>query len=389
MLSEMLFSFLLLTVILLLCLENPYWAVAAGGVAGLAFLTRTAGIALLPAAVVYYFLFGSRKRKFHQMAFFAAGMMPSALGWAKWSMSNRTSGDDPVTLYYSNYFGHFLANFHWKEAHLYLWKNVDGMLHGLGAFLLPNVSQSLLDKVLAVSLGIAGVLGVIRMVRANRSKAILPYAIFAAFYCFLLAIWHFPPTERFMLPVAPLWLVGLYVELMHVAGNIVKVYRKPERSQKIAGGAIAGLFVILFAVCGVTQWDLLANGLPRYYDDHARRLEESEPAMAWIRENLPAEARIYSENDPLLYLRTGRRGARMFPETIHWYRQDQAAATADLANAAMHARALKLDYLLFNDWDWARDMPAGEHEKLIGELKKDPRLVKLFVAGPTAVFSVR
>ena len=111
--------------------------------------------------------------------------------------------------------------------------------------------------------------------------------------------------------------------------------------------------------------------------------------MIWIRENLPAGARVFSENDPLLYLRTGRRGARPFPKTIHWYREDLMSATADLASAAEDARKMKLDYLVLNDWDWARDMPAEEHAKLMKQLKNDARLTQLYASGPTAVYSVR
>jgi hypothetical protein len=323
------------------------------------------------------------------MGIFTAGMLPAVLGWASWSAANRSGGRDPVTLYYTNYFGHFLANFHWGEVHLYLWKNLDGMLHGLGALVLPNVTDSMLDKILAVSLGIAGVLGVVRMVREKRNGAFLPYAIFGAVYCLMLSIWHFPPTERFMLPLGPLWLAGLYIELKHVAGNIGKVFHKPARSQKIAGGVIAGVFLILFLYCGQQQWKLLAAGLPDYYAEHARRLEDSEAAMAWIRESLPVEARVFSANDPLLYLRTGRRGASTFPKTIHWYRDDQAAATADLMNAADDARELKLDYFVLNDWDWARDMSAPEHSKLIETLKRDARMIKIYASGRTAVFTIR
>ena len=390
MLSELQFTFFLLAAILCLSPEGDrkekwQWAAAAGALSGLAFLTRTAGLALLPAAIVVFLLRGRGKL----LGVFAAGMLPCVFGWALWSAKNRLAGSDNITLYYTNYFGHFLANYQWNETHLYLWRNVDGMIHGLGALLLPDTTQSLLEKVLAESLGIAGIIGVVRLTRANRQSIYVPYAAFAGCYALMLALWYFPPTERFMLPVAPLWLAGFYTEMKRAAANIAAVFRKSEMSQKIAGVLIVCLLTLVAAKCGLRQWTLLAEGMPQFYEDHAKRLAESEPAMTWIRENLPVDARFLSENDPLLYLRTGRRGAGMFPPTIYWYRDDHAARTAEYADAANFGRTQKLEYLLLNDWDWARDIRTEEHAKLIGALRKDPRLEQIYTSGPTAVYRIR
>ncbi len=387
MLSEMQFTFLLLVSLLCLSKEKGSWALAAGVLAGLTFLSRTAGIALLPVALLY---FGMRMR-FQQMAFFAAGMLPFVLGWGFWSFANKTPGTDAVTLYYTNYFGYYLSIFHWREAHLYAWKNIDGMLHGLGALLLPNITHSLLDKVLAESLAIAGIIGVSRMVKEKRESLYVPYAGFAAIYAAMLVFWHFPPTERLMLPIAPLWLAGLYLELRKLGENIYKVFQKPETSQKVAGGIIGGLLAGALLFCGWRQWELLTDGLPQFYEEHAQRLEQSEASMQFIREKLPADARFLSENDPLLYLRTGRQGSglEMILNTIHWYREDHAARTADHAEAPAYARKHHLDYFLLNDWDYGRDMPNEEQQKLLKSLRADGRLEQIFVSGSTAIYRVR
>ena len=77
----------------------------------------------------------------------------------------------------------------------------------------------------------------------------------------------------------------------------------------------------------------------------------------------------------------------MFPPTIHWYRDDQAARTAEYVDAANFGRTQSLEYLLLNDWDCSRDMPAEEHAKLIRALRADRRLEQLYTSGPTAVLS--
>ncbi|MBI2688363.1 MAG: hypothetical protein HYX27_18830 [Acidobacteria bacterium] len=387
MLSELPFTGLLLFTFLCLPRERPHWAVVAGLLAGCTFLTRTAGIGLLPAGLIYFGLRGRWKKA----GLFAAGMLPAILGWGIWSVLNRATGTDAVTLYYTNYFGYYLSIFQWSEAHLYAWKNLDGMIHGLGALLLPDTSHSLLDKVLAETLAIAGLIGVVRLVKANRESVYVPYAVFAVVNVVMLILWHFPPNERLMLPLAPLWLVGVYSEMKRLVENIGKVFKKPEMSQKVAGGVIVGLLAAFFMLCAARQWELLTDGLPRFYRDHASRLERSEPAMAWIRGNLPPGALFLSENDPLLYLRTGRRGSglEMILTTIHWYREDHAARTADHAAAPAYARRYGLEYFLLNEWDYARDMPAEEQVKLLRALRSDARLEKLFESGPTAVYRIR
>jgi len=292
-------------------------------------------------------------------------------------------------MYYVNYFGYYLAIFEWREAHLYAWKNLDGMLRGLGALLLPDTTRSLFDKILAQTLAIGGIIGAARLVRQKRDSIYIPYAAFSVVYAALLVIWHFPPNERLMLPVAPFWLAGLYVELRRLAENITSVFRKSVGSQKIAGGMLlASLGGVLF-LCGVRQWDLLTTGLPRFYEEHAERLEKSEPAMAWIRQNVPQEAKFLTENDPLLYLRTGRQGMGMMLTTIHWYREDHEARTADHANAPQHAKLHGAEYFLLNEWDYSRDMPEEEHQKILKALRSDRRLEMLFQSGPSAVYRVR
>jgi len=152
---------------------------------------------------------------------------------------------------------------------------------------------------------------------------------------------------------------------------------------------MASLVTAALANCGWRQFDLLTVTLQGFYEQHAQRLADSEPAMRWIREQLPPTARFLAENDPLLYLRTGRRGAGMMLTTIHWYREDHAARTADYAEASVHALPLKLEYFLLNDWDFARDMPADENKKLHQKFRSDPRLIEVFRSGSTAIYRLR
>lgn len=390
MLSEMIFTALLLLTLLAMNREGTKWALVAGALAALAFLSRTAGIALLPAAVFCALIKQTNgDRRWRELLAFCVVFLPVVAGWAYWSAKNRAPGADSITLYYTNYFGYYLRIFSWKEAYLYLWKNLDGVFHGLGAFILPNTSLSVFEKVLALTIGIAGASGVVKLARKDWRSPIFTYALFAVSYIAMLVFWHFPPNERFMLPIAPLWLLGFWTEMRGLAANVVSVFRRKAVGQKIAGAIMASLVTAALANCGWRQFDLLTVTLQGFYEQHAQRLADSEPAMRWIREQLPPTARFLAENDPLLYLRTGRRGAGMMLTTIHWYREDHAARTADYAEASVHALPLKLEYFLLNDWDFARDMPADENKKLHQKFRSDPRLIEVFRSGSTAIYRLR
>ncbi|MBM3787443.1 MAG: hypothetical protein FJW30_24050 [Acidobacteria bacterium] len=385
MLSEMMFLSLLLLTMIALSGRSVFAVLAAAIFAAMAFQTRTAGIAILPAALLLY----AMRRRWLHAGIFAAIFLPVLAGWALWTTRNRFGGNELITLYYTDYVGFYLRVFSWQEAYLYVWKNLDGVVHGLGALVLPDVSLSMLEKVVALTAGIAGLAGTYKLAKRDLQSPVATYAIFSLFYVAMLVIWHYPPNERFMLPVAPLWLAGLWEELRTLALNIQKVFRKPKLDQKIAAAIMGAAVAAVLTMCVVRQFALLTSTLPEFYASHARRLEESEPAMQWIRDNLPAHATFLSENDPLLYLRTGRRGAGMMLTTIHWYRDDHAARTADHARAADHAVQQRLGYFLLSETDFARDMPAEEQKKLYERLTNEPRLELLFKSGPTGVYRVR
>ena len=241
----------------------------------------------------------------------------------------------------------------------------------------------------AETLGVAGMIGLWRLWKENRTGPLVPYVLFSIVYAVILVIWPFPPTERLVLPVVPLWLTGLYTELRRLGGNIFAVFRKPETSQKVAGGVITACLAGLLVYCGWRQFELMTQGLPHFYEQHAERLVKSEPVMAWIRANLPADAKILAEVDPLVYLRTGRRGAGVFQNTIHWYRENHGERTEGYLRGPEYAREQGIGYLLLNEWDYSRDMPAEEQARMLRGLRNDSRLELLFASGPSAIYRVR
>src|SRR6266404_4885765 len=83
----------------------------AGAIAGAGYLTRTSGIALLPAAIAYYFW----KKQMRGALWFTLGMLPAIAGWMVWSRTHAAAGHDVVTLCYTNYLGYYLTNVGWDN----------------------------------------------------------------------------------------------------------------------------------------------------------------------------------------------------------------------------------------------------------------------------------
>ena len=102
------------------------------------------------------------------------------------------------------------ANFGLDNLTVILWKNIDQILYGIGSLVVPKVIAFLPLKILTQVVAVAMLAGVVRLVRRGIA---VDYAVFGAISLGILAVWHYPPNERFVLPLFPLLLVGLVTEV--------------------------------------------------------------------------------------------------------------------------------------------------------------------------------
>src|ERR1035437_6911128 len=93
--SEMFFLCWVLAVFIASRQESVAMALLAGVLAGLAYLSRTAGIALIISMPAWYLW----RRESRRAAAFAAGMLPFILGWAIWSAANKYPATNSTLLY--------------------------------------------------------------------------------------------------------------------------------------------------------------------------------------------------------------------------------------------------------------------------------------------------
>jgi hypothetical protein len=386
LLSELWFTALLAGVLLLVekaaKTETPVaWAVAAGLLAGLAYLMRSAGIVLLASGFVYLWWRGERRKAF----FFAGVMFPFVAAWMLWARLHQLHTDDAALVYYTDYFRYEIYNVSIHNFYLVLWKNLDGLVSSLGYLILPNVTNSLLMKILAELIGVAMISGIVRLVKDAKA---IHYAIFAAGAAFMLVIWHFPPNERFVLPLAPLAFAGLLTEMEHFTSMARAGLKHRDTSQRVASAAMLSFAALLFAGAIGLQAFVGGKFLGETANEYRARNIDYRGAYAWIRANLPKDAALIAYNDPVLYLYTGRHSiSRPLPPYI-WYAGDHARAVELYRGLAPYALEHGAGYVYYTTADMRRDMDTQDVADIEDAIRSNPGFTPIFHRGIGTIYRV-
>lgn len=381
MFSEVFFTCWVLAVFLVLSGEGVRMAILAGLLAGAAYLSRTAGIALL-VSVPAYLLF--RREKARAIGF-AAAMLPFIAGWMLWTRAHALHTDDPTLLYYTDYIRYQFLNVGFDNLPLVLWKNIDQILYGMGSLVLPKVADSLPVKILTQVIGVATISGIVRLVRR---KIALEYALFALVSTGILALWHFPPNERFVVPLYPLLLAGLVTELAHLIKMLRTSFAHPDRSQRIAAAIFSLVVATVFSIAAVLQCYTTFIFLKTSSDQKIAKVHDLEAAYSWISANLPPSATVLSYDDPLLYLYTGRRGNYLPLLPRWWYSEDHASIVGAYRNIVEYCRYRGLQYVYFTSEDLEREVGPEDREQIARSIRHNPQLTPVFQAGIGTLYKV-
>ncbi len=371
LMSELLFGCLVLASLLL-----SRRVLLAGLAGAAAYLVRTGGVVLAASVAACLWLDGRRKEAFQ----FVAAFLPFVLAWTIWARMHQAPGSDIVTMYYTNYLGYQILNVSLEQFHIFLWKNLDGVLWGIGSLFIPRIFDSLLVKILAQTLAVAALIGVGRMARRPDVR---PFVFFSLLYVFLLVIWHFPPNERFMLPLFPLLAAGFASEMERLWNGIREGWKHPLRSQRVAAVIVGGVLVAILFGAVVSQAVTLTRLMPEMLNRQRLRLAAQRQAYAWIGKNLPPDATVMAAMDPLLYLYTGRHSCQLVVPTVYWYTEDAKGALRHFENLVGYAREQKMQYLYLTSADYARDMAEDDHNAVMRAMKENKGLemVKQFETG--------
>jgi hypothetical protein len=216
--------------------RTPRSAVVAGILAGAAFLTRSATLALLPALVLYYLL----NRQKRAALWFVVSMLPFAVAWQVWAFLHRPQVISEDILFYATYGGHWASNISLSEFPALLWRNAGVLLFGIGGLLVFTVEPDLVSGNLMRLATYGAIAGAVRLAFRN---GLSPYHCFAIFYLPLVTAWVYAPHERFVYPLLPLIAAGFVTEAGHLGSMLRKAVRHPNFSQRVVASMMVALVV--------------------------------------------------------------------------------------------------------------------------------------------------
>ena len=381
MFSEIFFTSLVLACLSLARRPGNAAIFLAGVAAAAAYLSRTAGIALLlsvPACLLW-------RREWRRTALFLAPLLPAVIGWSVWSALHKPGSTDLTLMYYTDYLRYEFVNVGWDNLAVVVWKNIDQVLYGMGSLVLPKIIDLPPVKILAQVLAVAMIAGIVRLVR--RGVAI-DYAIFALVSVGILVVWHFPPNERFVLPLFPLLLAGLFAEVEHLAAMLKPAFRHRDVSQRIVAGMFAaGLASVFLAALGL-QCYMTFISLSDTAAGQRRSLADRRAAYRWMAANLPPGANVLSYDDPLLYLYSGHRGNYLPLLTRWWYAEDHASIVNAYRDLPAYCASRHLAYVYFTKEDLSRE--TGEQDRAAIEelVRSNPALTPVYSAGIGTVYRI-
>ena len=255
----------------------------------------------------------------------------------------------------------------------------------MGSLVLPKVLDSLPVKILTQVIAVAMISGIVRLARR---RVAVDYALFALVSTGILLIWHFPPNERFVVPLYPLLLAGLVTELGFLAKMLRAAFGHKDIGQRMVAAVFSAGVATVFGTALVLQFYTTFIYLEASSDQKAAKLRDLEAAYSWIGANLPPSATVLSYDDPLLYLYTGRRGNYLPLLPRWWYAEDHQAIIGAYRNVVAYCRSRGLEYVYFTSDDLDRETGPEDREQIARSIRANPQLTPVFHAGIGTLYKV-
>jgi hypothetical protein len=381
LMSDLVFSVALLAAILAIeTADRSTWRVLGAAIlASAAYLIKTAALPLIVAGPLWLVL----RKKYRAAALMAGAMLPAVAGWMLWSRAHMSRSRDLVTLYYTNYLGYQIYNVHWHDLPLVMWKNLDGLFCGIAELLIFDLAKGPAGTYLARFLAVLVIAGTVRL--ALRS-GMSPYHWFALAYTAILLVWHFPPNNRFLLPLFPLLLAGLATELTNFARVIQDEWPRGRVHKLIVAGLCSGAAGVVYVAI---VWNIraLTYELPLVISQHRAVLASDRQTFAWIAQNAPV-GNFYAYDDPVFYLYTGRHATSLPVAPLPFYREDRESILRPFRAMPAFAREQHLDYLLFTAADFHRDLGEAERTEVRRILSREKAFESIYHSPLSSVFAV-
>jgi len=344
----------------------------AGVLAGLACLTRTAGVCAVATGAIYFL----RQRRFSRAAGFLAIALAVCAPWLWWLLTQHPPDTDA---YYSaaNYGSWNVLSNHFPLTHKITIVLVNALLLLRSPFSIAGMRWPGWPEILAGLTFLAAGLRWIR--RWNVAD------IFLSIYVAMMLAWAWPP-DRFVVVVYPL--------ILYLAWRVWRAVceRFPEKAAVARAAGITILTVVLaqslWNLAGAARATLRIGAVPVMgsqdsWSDTSRQLN-------WIRDQTPPGAIVLANLDPLFYLYTGRKAVRGFqddPYGIFYVPEPGGRPLGSLANFRMSIGKDRVTYIVR-----APNSAFGQApylDRLILELvRSEPEAIRLVAQGEDARFQI-
>jgi hypothetical protein len=304
----------------------------AGALTGAAFLTRTAGAAGILAGVLVIGMRAGWRRALGFLAVAGAFSVP----WLVWQIRGWQAAG-PLEAYYAaaNY-GQWDIVFHFTAAQkmTILGQNL------LGAWLSPaglaGVPATRWGAGLAILAGGLVAAGWWRRAVGKRGAA----EILAAIYTAMIVTWAWPP-ERFLAPLWPVFLLYGYEGARHFCRRLARIARGPRVALAMLAAAFAVSSVLTLVDMARSAQQTGAVPVPNLAQDDWR---ETDKLLGWLDRHTPADAIFMGNLDPALYLYTGRKSVRGFPQDPYRLHYDSRPGDQPLGSAGEMRAAIGLSH---------------------------------------------
>jgi hypothetical protein len=347
--------------------ERTTWKTGAllGLLAGLVFLTRTSGLALL-ASITFYYLY---RRQLKRAAIPVFITLVFVVGWFGWCYLNRSSVGGEHASYYAGYSSGIadtigrlqrLNGDPWSIVYMKIIEtNALGLLlvwaplQSLG--LRATIPTATLIPLILIAFSLV-IFGFVREIR----NGIRLLEVYCVIYLGLHLVVPGHSYERYVMPVVPLLLFFLVRELSVISSRLRAAVSSRYSVFTKAAASVIGL--LLIGAAGLVSYSN-ATGIYHLLNDTRSRVasDQDKKTFDWIKSNTEPESVLICFGDLKYFLYTGRKTVRSISVNIldlTVYQQGEPDAN-QMANVFQNIVYQNHgDYLILNSSDFQDQAPA-------------------------------
>lgn len=354
------------------------YALLAGVLAAVAFLTKSSGLPLLASLPICFLL----RRQYRRAALSFAPVFAAVASWNLWVRAHVSHSSDLVSLYYTSYLGYYLRGLTWHNFLHVVSINTRLLFSSLRGLFLVGAGDSPFEVILCSVAIFAGVLGVAQFVKRT---GCWQYPAFAAIYLVQLIVWNPILTSRLLFPLLPLLLAGIATQ---ITDALVPASADGSgwRLNRTASIAIVGLLAPLFLLVGVASCGAVLRSVPNSLAQGRRETARNLGAYQWISAHTPATAAFVADDDGLLYLYTGRSAVRQIMPAVVLYTWQEDALENEVRALPAYARAFHFQYVMLTSTDLTVAGMERFRPLLKETMSRAPGFVCVYESGGTEIY---